>query len=185
MDLRPFYFVALDNLGRLFAGTQASQLSATTPCDAWNVRALMEHIVGGTDMYARALGGEAFSAMPSGPEVLGEDPTSSLEAARKTAVDTWNDDGVLERTVVIPAGEMPGSLALRIALVEAVVHGWDLAKATGQEHGIEPMVAAAMLDGLRRSVTPELRGTVFEEEVTVSDDAPVEEQLVAFLGRTP
>ncbi len=112
---------------------------------------------------------------------------SEFEAARTAAAEAWGADGVLESTVKLHLGAMPATLALRIALMEAVVHAWDLAKATDQKHGIDPMVAAAMLSGLRQTITDDQRGPgkLFEPEVAVAEDAPVEEQLVAFLGREP
>lgn len=187
MDLRPFYFNALENMGRIFAGARASQLDGATPCEGWNTRDLMNHIVGGTVMFAHALDGEDMTGRTVTGDIVGDDPASVFEGARKTAIDAWNAEGALERTTKIIVGEMPATIALRVALMEAVVHGWDLAKATDQPHGIEPMIAMAMLDGLRKTITPEQRGPgkFFEEEVAVPADAPIEEQLVAFLGRKP
>lgn len=187
MDLRPFYFDALDNTNRIVKGVDSAHLGDATPCEGWDVRALLNHVVGGLWMFAGALGGEDMTGRTSDRDLLGDDPAGAFDAARAAALDAWNADGALDRTVTITAGQMPSTVALRVALMEAVVHGWDLAKATGQDHGINPMVAAAMLDGMRKAVTDDQRGPgkFFDPEVKVPEDAPIEEQLVAFLGRTP
>ncbi len=187
MDLRPFYFDALENNSRIFSGVHESHLAAQTPCADWDASRLMNHMVGGIWMFVRALGGEKMDSVTEAPDLIGNDPAGAFEAAKAAAAQAWNEDDALDRTVVITAGEMPAAVALRVALMEAVVHGWDLAKATGQEHGINPMVGAAMLDGLRKAITSEQRGPgkFFEAEVKVSEEAPIEEQLVAFLGRQP
>jgi uncharacterized protein (TIGR03086 family) len=189
MDLRPFYFGALDNLDRLFEGAQTKDRSVQTPCEDWTLGQLMNHIVGGVHMFARALAGETFStgAVQNPPDLIGDDPAGAFAQAHKLAVEAWSDDAALERTVSIVAGSVPAPMALRIALTEAIVHGWDLAKATDQDHGMNPMVSAAMLDGLRKTITDDMRGPgrYFQAEVHVGADAPVEEQLVAFLGRQP
>jgi uncharacterized protein (TIGR03086 family) len=188
MDLRPFYFNALENLGRMFESIGPSQYAEPTPCVEWDTRGLMNHILGGMWMFVRALGGEKMDGSSDrGVDLVANDGAAAFKAAQAASVEAWSEEDALERTVVITAGEMPSTVALRIALMESVVHGWDLAKATGGDHGINPMVAAAMLDGLRKTITDDQRGPgkYFGTEVKVSEDAPIEEQLVAFLGREP
>jgi uncharacterized protein (TIGR03086 family) len=186
MDLRPFYLDALDNVQRVIGGIEPADFALPTPCADWDVRRLVGHVTGGVWRFAKAAAGEDVSA-PVETVDAGPDPVSEFEAARSAAAESWGADGVLERTMKLHIGTMPATLALRIALMEAVVHAWDLAKATGQKHGIDPMVAAAMLSGLRQAITDDQRGPgkPFEPQVTIAEDAPMEEQLVAFLGRRP
>lgn len=94
--------------------------------------------------------------------------------------------GVIERTFSIGAG-IPGAMALRIALVEAVVHGWDIARATGQAYSIPDDLAGPMLEGLRKQLGGGERaaGSPFVSEVAIPDDAPLQDRLIAFTGRTP
>ncbi|MCA1832964.1 MAG: TIGR03086 family metal-binding protein [Actinomycetota bacterium] len=186
MDLRPFYFNALENTGRIVAGVQAEQLAADTPCEGWSLRELINHLIGGVYLFERALAGEKNDPHQTPPDLAGDDPGVAFENARKLAVEGWSADGALERQVHV-FGEMPATGALRIALMEAVVHGWDVAKATGQDYGIEPMLATAMLDGLKKVYGDAPRGDdgFFAPEVEVPENASPEDKLVAFLGRRP
>jgi uncharacterized protein (TIGR03086 family) len=186
MDLRPLYFTALENTGRIVAGIKPDQLDGGTPCEGWSTRDLANHIVGGVLLFERALAGEKTDPNQKAPELIGDDPGSAFENARKLSVDAWSAPDALERTINV-GNDTPATGALRIALMEAVVHGWDLAKATGQDHGIDPMTATAMLDGLKKMLGegPRPEGGPFAQPVSVPDDAPIQEQLVAFLGRTP
>lgn len=186
MDLRPIYFAALENTGRIVSGVDPSRYSAPTPCHDWNTRELVNHVVGGVWGFARSLEGEKIDPNADVPDLIGEDPGAAFRAAQKSAVEAWSAEDALERTVYM-GSEMPAKQSIRIALMEAVVHGWDIAKATGQEAGTDPMTATAMLDGLRKAITPDQRGEgkIFGPEVKVPEDAPIEAQLVAFLGRNP
>jgi hypothetical protein len=68
---------------------------------------------------------------------------------------------------------------------DLVVHGWDLAKATGQSTELDPEIGQLALDWGRENLPPELRGDVFGPEVSVPEDAPLHDRLVGFFGRDP
>ena len=82
-------------------------------------------------------------------------------------------------------GGMPGSVVIGMHLTEELVHGWDLAVATGQELPIDPAAAELALGVLRPVPEEMLRGPNFGPEVAVPADAPSGIALVAFLGRDP
>ncbi len=96
--------------------------------------------------------------------------------------------GATERNLVISdQGRMPGDMALSMILGEYLIHGWDLARATGQAWDPDEdtiRTAHAFLAGM---VTPEYRGPggMFGPEVDVPADAPALEKLVGFAGRDP
>lgn len=71
-------------------------------------------------------------------------------------------------------------------VVESLVHGWDLAEATGQPSDIDPDLCAVAWDNVQ-GVTDELRGAgrPFRPAIGVPDDAPAADRLVAWLGRQP
>jgi uncharacterized protein (TIGR03086 family) len=90
----------------------------------------------------------------------------------------------------LPIGEVPGRVALGLALTDAVVHGWDLAKATGQDASIDEDLAAMLLAGAEGSIGADMRQpggamAVFAQPVAVGADQPTGERLVGFLGRQP
>lgn len=171
---------ALDATSRVIARLRPEHLALPTPCDEWDVRLLIEHLIAGNDMFARAVTGGA-----SGPSVGDpfEDYARSTEAVRQA----WREPGAMDRDVTVAFGTFPGHAAVRMHFVDHLVHGWDLAKATGQGTTIDPLLAIAAYEEMTAALDPSSRGPgmPFAPEVPCSSDAPVDERLVAFLGRQP
>lgn len=183
------YKPAIENLGRLVAGVTPEQMSSPTPCPKLDVRGLLNHIVGGQHMLADAADGKRIDPSQSGvmPDVIGDDPAGAYERSSKLVLEAFAQPGVLEKTFDIGPG-FSGLQALGIALMEAVVHGWDLAQAIGQDPGIDPAVADMLLAASRGFVTEQFRspdGNPFGPPVEVDGDATPVDRLVAFLGRQP
>lgn len=175
----------LQRTSRIVAAVDPDRLDAATPCAAWDVRALLGHLVGATEMYGA--GGLAPGATFA-PAVVRADFAGAYDRAAKAAWETMSAPGAMERTFRLPPGALPGSVVLGIALTEAVVHGWDLATATGRPATIDPATAEQALGFLRQIMAPEFRAgpePFFAAEVVVAADAPAGERLVAFLGRRP
>ena len=96
-----------------------------------------------------------------------------------------NSPGAMERTISGPFGEMPGSRFARLVAFDGLIHGWDLATATGQSYGPPPAVIAAVAAFAHDALTAEMRdGDTFKEATTAPDDASQLERLVAFSGRS-
>ncbi len=176
---------AIASTRSVLAGVSADQLHATTPCAQWDVSALINHIVGGQRFFATAIRGQ----QPSGEEH--DDATgdyrTAFDAAAAECVVAFGEDGAMERTVTLPFGDMPGSAWFGLATIDTFTHGWDLAKATGQDTDLAPELATQLLAQARRSISPQFRsedGAVFGLEQTAPDGASPADQLAAFLGRT-
>ena len=80
---------------------------------------------------------------------------------------------------------MPGGQLYSIAMTEQLLHGWDLAKATGQDATIDPQFATAVEAMMRPNVASGVEGGFYAPEVPVSDDASPSDKLVALAGRNP
>jgi uncharacterized protein (TIGR03086 family) len=133
-----------------------------------------------------------FTARASGAQW--EDQTPSLEAdqwteAYRNSVDdlleAWRQGGSLDEVVELPFGKMPRSWFLGQQLGDMIIHGWDLAKATGQSVDVDPALSEQALEWGRGNLRPEYRGKDFGPEVEVPDDAPAIDRLVGFFGRDP
>jgi uncharacterized protein (TIGR03086 family) len=83
-----------------------------------------------------------------------------------------------------PGGEMPAEFAASILPLELLLHGWDLAQASGQTLHVSDQVVAYVAK-LAESVVPGGRGRSFADEAPASDDASPIDRLAAFAGRTP
>lgn len=186
MDLTPIYLQRLEVTADLVRNVKADQLGDGTPCSEFDVRKLVNHIIGGTLMFAKTVTGEMrFDPGAELPDFLaaaGDDPRAALDPVVEEAAGVWSEPGVAEKA---PEGAPPAKTLLRVALGEAVLHGWDLAKATGQAYEIPEPIATSMLEGMRRMFPAERPPALFGPEIPIADDAPAADRLVAFTGRRP
>jgi uncharacterized protein (TIGR03086 family) len=181
------YARALERTGTVVAGTRREQLGDETPCTDWDVRALVNHIVGGCATFAAGADGRQVDfANPE--DYAAGDYVHAYEDAAAAARAAFEAEGALEKEFSLQWGPTPGSAALGLALADAVVHGWDLARATGQSFTIDDDIAEAlyaMTSGMMQPKGSYPRGDSFAEPVNVADDASPGERLLAYLGRTP
>lgn len=144
----------LDTLGPLLAGVVGGitpdQLDRPTPCAKFTVRGVLEHMIGGATMFTAAYKGEA----PGEPPLA--DPLGSFLPVLGDLAGAISAPGALDRTVAAPFGDVSGDLFARFVVLDGLVHGWDLASATGQPYDPPaPLVAEAtalaeaMLDPMR------------------------------------
>ncbi|RZU50126.1 uncharacterized protein (TIGR03086 family) [Krasilnikovia cinnamomea] len=161
----------VERTGRLIAGITPEQWTDPTPCAEWDVRALVTHIVGGNALFAAQLSGETGT-----PEGYGDSADRMLAAFRAP--------GALDKVVTVPFGQVPATIALHLRLADLMVHGWDLARATGQRADYPDDVVEQAL-AFSRSALPLVRKQdgPFAPSEPVDDDAPVLDRLAAFLGR--
>lgn len=167
----------------VIAGVTPDQYDNATPCPDWDVRALLEHLVGVVAGLGAAVGGEP----PAGPFELAPDPAAQFAEVSKSALAAWGAPGALDQTVDAGPGPMPARVLGAINLLDTATHTWDLATATGQPSVLPDEVAAAALEASRQVISPQMRAGRFGPEVTVVgvDDLHDTDRLVAFLGRQP
>ncbi|MBV8195746.1 MAG: TIGR03086 family protein [Candidatus Dormibacteraeota bacterium] len=174
----------------LVQGVKPEQWSSATPCTEWDVRALVNHIVGGDRMFA-AIGRGEFSTIEEARawrveqgDFLGDDPAAAFNAAADDLRSTFSDSAVLEQTFPSPAGARPGAFLIGLRMNEHLVHGWDLARATAQDMGVLPGdLAERSLGAFRARFTDTNRSYGFGPEQPAPADAPAIDRLAAFLGR--
>jgi uncharacterized protein (TIGR03086 family) len=114
------------------------------------------------------------------------DFVSAFDEGTQRSLAAFRADGVMERILVLPFGEMPGAAFLRIAATDTFTHGWDLARATGQNTDLAPDLASTLLSGAKQSIPPGFRneeGNPFGPEQPAPAGAASADQLAAFLGR--
>jgi uncharacterized protein (TIGR03086 family) len=172
----------------LLDGVGDEDLAAPTPCEAYSVRELLGHLLGlslaFTDAAAKNLG-EGTSGAPSGslPQLPG-DWRSRLPAQLDELVAAWRSESAWEGETQAGGVTLPGSVAGIVALNELVLHGWDLARATGQEYrGVPDSLKASI--GMLSEASLEQRDAIFGPVVEVPADAPLLDRAVALSGRHP
>jgi uncharacterized protein (TIGR03086 family) len=182
---------ALDGAGQLVAAVRAQQWDDPTPCADWSVRQLVNHLVGGNRLVIRVLSGEPLPppeqlGRRGHVDQLGDDPAGAFRTTAEDLLAALRRPGVLERAHALPAGTLPGPAVVHLRTVETLVHGWDLACATGQPVPFPDELAAGELAFSRDLLgrLPEGRQP-FAPPRPVPDDAPALDRLVALLGRAP
>jgi uncharacterized protein (TIGR03086 family) len=170
------------------ANVKEDQLGDATPCAEFKVKDLLNHMIGGNFMFGILASGGTLDTSQAPPDfVANGNFAATYEQSAEASLNGWRSEGVMERPIPLPFATMPGAQAIRIAVLETVVHGWDLAKATGQDAEIPEQLAAPMLDGVKKVIPPGTRPAElpFGPEVTVPDSASTTDKLVAYLGRKP
>jgi uncharacterized protein (TIGR03086 family) len=175
---------AFASTGKVLANLQPGHLDQPTPCASWDVRALVNHIVGGTYFFAVAAEtGEA----PTGDDTdfAGGDPQAAYAEGSARALAAFRAPGAMEKTMKMPFGEFPGAILSTIAATDVFVHGWDLAKALGLSTDLDSGVAEQLLSA---SMLPdEFRGpegqAPFGPKVEAPDTACAADRLAAHMGR--
>lgn len=185
-DPREYYARALAQTESIVAAVRTGQLDYPTPCPEYDVRALLSHIVGGINRTAVVGEGGSLSATPAMVDGVADDGwLAAYRTASARAAAAWADDVRLDALVSVPWGTMPGRGALSGYVQETLMHGWDLATATGQQTELDPELAAWTLALAQRILPPEPRGgdIPFGPVVPVGADAGGYAQLAGWLGR--
>ena len=184
-DPRPHYRTALTWVRTLADGVPADRLADPTPCTEWDVRGLLGHLVATVDRV-RVIGeGGDPQTTPRVVEGIADDGwTDALDAAEDKMAAVWADDAVLDELVTVPWGRVPGRAAVWGYIREALVHGWDLAVATGQSPEADPATAEAALAETKRVMPAEPRGgpIPFAAPVAPRPGAGPTEQLANWCG---
>lgn len=150
------------------------------------MRDLVDHVVAGNVKYAGIARGDDWR--PGGVSVdLGDDPAATYRQSARAMLDAWRQPGALDREIDLPRGQRGrAEIALWIHLAETLVHGWDLATATGQVPGFdEEVVEASLAECLDRVPAERVEGSSFAPPHRVADGATALDRLVAYLGRRP
>jgi len=177
---------AVDQTGQIVAGMGVGQLGLSTPCTEWNVRDLVNHLISSLYMFSQAAMGAPFNLQDFGVDRVRYDAVVSYaqEAAKlKVALGRV---GVLEQEWQLSFGETPGWLAVDIAIIEFVTHGWDLAKATNTKVELDPELSKVALANAQELISQFGRQEgVFGPEVETSGEVDAHQVLAAYLGRDP
>jgi uncharacterized protein (TIGR03086 family) len=182
-DAPRLYKKATDNMSRYLSAVQTSQWEDATPCTDWNVRQLVNHFVSGAKNVKSIM--EGTGPQDFGDNVLGDDPLAAFNAAVEKALAEIEVPGAMGTEVTTRRGEQSAGDYVLGQVQEMAVHGWDLAKATGQDTAIDPELVEV---GLARVMANRERlrtaGVFGEAEAPFADDADPQTRYLGILGRS-
>ena len=162
---------------RVVSGAAATAaLDAATPCTDWDLRTLLNHTILWTSYSAeRRAHGESVAE-----ELMSKDFTADPGFARDyqaqlaRAVQAWSDPQAWAGDRSVMGGAMPAADIAAMLIMEMVLHGWDIAKATGQDYHCDGELAQALLD------TVQAQGDMFRQYQGFAATVPVPEEATTF-----
>lgn len=186
-DVLDLHKRALAEFGRRVHAVGADQWGCPTPCQDWEVRLLVNHLVAEQLWVPPLLAGKRVADLGAGfatGDVLGSDPVAAWDAAAAAAEAAFADPGALTRPVHLSYADRPGEEYAREMIFDLVVHSWDLAKGISVDDTVDP----GLIEAVYASIEPETDLTasgLFDAPVPVPADSDEQTRLIAFTGRTP
>ena len=181
-----------DAFERKVAAVRPDQWSNPSPCEKWNARDVVDHIVGMHAVMLRPL----QRGLSPAPSVEGN-PLAAFRAARADVEAVLADPELANLECDSPGGQMTVEQQIdEVVSDDMVLHAWDLARATGQDDVIDPEDVERIWSNME-SIPPHLMQKfrtpgafgpgveVFGPEVQVPEDAPLQHRLLGLIGRNP
>ena len=158
-----------------------------TPCAEWDVRALVNHVVGEQRWVVPLMGGRTVAEVGDAldGDLLGSAPQETADAAAKEAVAALSEPGALERTVHLSFGDFSGADYAWQMAADHVVHSWDLAVAAGGDPDLDHELVTRMARWWEQWEDLYRGAGAVGSRVDVAADAPAQDSLLASFGRDP
>ncbi|MFE5795338.1 TIGR03086 family metal-binding protein [Streptomyces sp. NPDC056503] len=174
---------AADRAVPLVAGTDDASLGAPTPCAAYDVRALLNHLFTVVVNF-QALAAKEAADFSETPDRLAEPGwREGFAAETGKLIEAWAAPGAEEGTS--GAMGLPARRVGAMVLLDLTVHAWDLARATGREFEPAPEVVAGLVPEVEGMAPMARKMNVFGEAVDLPEGASDFERLLAATGRDP
>ena len=148
-----------------------------TPCTAWDVRTLLNHLIRVIDQFPVVLAG---SKADWAGTAFTDDPAQAFRSAVAANLAAWRKPGAVNTP-----GRLPGTYWVDINLTDTVMHTWDLAQAIDHHLVVDEELVAFVLETCTDATFLRDRGRAFGPAVAVNEDAAPIDRLAGLLGRQP
>jgi uncharacterized protein (TIGR03086 family) len=184
-DLVSIHERALGFMTGVIRGVADDAWNNPSPCAEWSVRDVVNHITA-ENLWAEPLMdgrtvaevGDRFDG-----DVLGSDPQSAWEQAAKSAVAAFGQPGATEKTVHVSYGDISAAMYIEQMTCDLIIHGWDIAKGSGQDDRIPPGLVDFAMSSVKPMVESGETGGVFDAPLSVAGDADPQTRMLALTGR--
>jgi uncharacterized protein (TIGR03086 family) len=187
LDLRPAARAMID----VVVNIRDEQLKTPTPCTEATLGDLVDHVEGLSFAFAAAATKTPLPEGNQGTSIdasrLGTDWRERIPKRVDELAEAWRDESAWQGMTMAGGQDLPGELAGIIALNELIVHGWDIARASGQSFTTDRELVEAAFGFVQQAVAQNPSGTpgLFGPPVPVPDDAPAIDRLIGLAGRDP
>ncbi|MFF0360483.1 TIGR03086 family metal-binding protein [Streptomyces sp. NA02536] len=177
-------------VARLAEGVRDDRLADPTPCPQYAVRHVLGHLLGLAVAFRDAGRKDLGATTDTGPQSalpdIGPGWREELPKVLDELAQVWREPAAWTGMTRAGGFDMPGEVTAAVAVDELVVHGWDLARATGQAYVPDPAALAASHAFLRAAAEESERGDgIFGPVVPVPSDAPLLDRTIGLSGRDP
>jgi uncharacterized protein (TIGR03086 family) len=185
VDIASLHERALASTRRYVAGTSLGQMDDTTPCEGWDVRALLNHIVSGNEWAAELASGKTIAEVGDrlDGDLVSDEPLAAYDASAQRAAAAFNRPGALEAPCAVSYGPVPGEVYAGHRFIDVLIHGWDLAVATGQDPTLDPDLVAACSEVVEPQAELLIGSGMFGTTQPAGDEGDPQAKLLALLGR--
>jgi uncharacterized protein (TIGR03086 family) len=187
MNLHAEMTDAADAAARTVGNVHESELGQPTPCDDWDVRTLLNHLIVWTSysLEARAHGDSVAQDLIDRDFAADPGFAAGYRAQLDRALTAWSDPAKWEGSLNVMGSPTPAADVAALNIAEMVLHGWDLAAATGQAYTVSEPAAAAAMRAVEANAELFRQYKGFAEPVEVPPSASVLDQVLATSGRDP
>jgi uncharacterized protein (TIGR03086 family) len=180
------YFVAVFGLDHVMRGVDARQWDNASPCSEWTARDVAGHAMGVlANVSARAVGGEQVNIFDKPGAIAGDDPYATFVGVRNALIDALVSEGVLHTVVETSLGSISVDKMLGNLMPDALIHTWDIARATGGDERLDPLLIPIAHASLRERGEEAIRAPGRYGAATGEPPSDPQAALLAFAGRTP
>ena len=187
MNLHSEMASAAAESARIVGGVRSDQLSAATPCNDWDTRELLNHIILWTAYSAerRARDEQVPDELMNKDFVAEPGYAADYAAQLDKAVAAWSDPAAWQRDLNVMGAATPAADVAALLIAEMVLHGWDAAKASGQRYTARDDVAATVLAAVEANAELFRKYQGFADAVPVPASASALDRALAQSGRDP
>ena len=179
------YSRAMESTQRYISGIRGDQWTSSTPCAEWNVKQIVNHLVGENLWAGELFAGKAVADVGDRLEgdLAGEDPIAAYERSVAFAKRAVEAPGAMEATCHLSFGDHQGAEYAKQLFLDTFIHGWDIAKATGQATRLDSALVSACYP-----IAEELRGLfgsfgVFGDDLSAEQADDQQTKLLGLMGR--
>lgn len=180
---------AVAEMIRVLDGVGDDQLAARTPCEDYSVGDLVDHVGGLSLAFTWAATkqlGQGTSQGPSGDASrLDADWRTRIPAQLTAMAEAWRDPAAWEGMTHAGGVDLPGAAAGIVALNEVAIHGWDIARASGQPYDLDPDTIGACMQFVAPVAEQAPQKGLFGPAVAVPAGATSLDRLIGLTGRDP
>jgi uncharacterized protein (TIGR03086 family) len=187
MNLHPQLTDAAGAAARVVDGVTPAQFGDPTPCTGWDVRALLNHLILWTSysLERRAHGESVSEELMATDFAASPDFAVAYRAQLDRALAAWADPAAWDRKLDVMGSATPAADVAALNIAEMILHGWDLAVATGQEYTVPDEASAAALAAVEANADLFRQYEGFAPEVPVPGSASALDRALGLSGRNP